>query len=76
MSSINDAVYLNGDLTATVKQLSPVLNSFCYRGKDSLISGYDPINLWTITMVAYEQIVVGEEFFVDYRRDYMSPTSP
>lgn len=70
MDYINHARYLTGDTTLTaVKQLSPSRGTVLLTNKESLIAGSDLTNSRITTVMADKQILVGEELFVDYRRD-------
>lgn len=63
---IDDARCLTGDNTpAAAKQLSSRRNNIVLSGKESSIPGNDLTKFGNITLVADNQVVVGEEILLD-----------
>lgn len=67
---------MTGNTTRTPrKQLSPRRNNAHFRDKASWIAGSCLTNFQSITVVEDKLIVLGEELFIEYARDYMFPTT-
>lgn len=72
---IGDARYLLGDTTPTnFAQLPPRFSNF-FQHKMSSIAPSDPTHFRTTAVVAEEQMVAGEEFFVELSRAIMFCTT-
>lgn len=72
---IDDVRYMTRDLTAaSVKELLHTDNVFL-SNKEASTADSDLTNFRFIAIIACEQIVVGEESFLDHVCDYTSPST-